>query len=66
MYKVKDLDGKVKVYRNTQWNEWIVKVTGDKNGGWYYTDDKRDALDTAELIFKKVTAGTYNYSEATF
>ena len=62
MYKVKDMDGKVKVYRNTEWNEWIVKVTGDTSWGWYYTDDKRDALDTAQTIFDKIQAGEYAYA----
>ena len=47
----KSLGFKAKVYRNVEYNEFIVKFY-DEDGNYlehsnYYTDDKTDAIDTA-------------------
>jgi hypothetical protein len=36
------------VYRNAEWNEYVVKWSwDDRSITWYHTDDKEDAIDTA-------------------
>lgn len=44
VHKVND---SVKVYRDTEWQEFVVKANGEKR---YHTDDKQDAIDTANII----------------
>lgn len=39
----------VRVYRDVEWNQYIVKDT-PREATWYYTDDKQDALDTARKL----------------
>lgn len=41
--------GNVKVYRNVEWNEYVVKDSTDE-ATWYHTDCKEDALNTAQSI----------------
>jgi len=41
--------GNVKVYFNSEWQEYIVKPSSNESE-WYYTDDKEDAIDTAKSI----------------
>jgi hypothetical protein len=43
----------VKIYRDTEWDEYVVRLF--KNGieqvlASYHTDDKQDALDTAQAM----------------
>ena len=44
----------MKVYKNTEWNEYVVKpfVNGicASEVTWYYCDDKEDANDTAAYM----------------
>ena len=49
MRLIHTVNSDVKVYRCTEYNEYIVKVKGKPNAS-YHTDDKQDALDTANLI----------------
>lgn len=36
------------VYRDAEWNQFIVKPVGERNEDrWYFTDDKKDAVNTA-------------------
>ena len=46
-YRIKTLPHGTKVYRDPDWNEYRVV---DIEGGTYHTDDKDDALDTAQII----------------
>jgi hypothetical protein len=46
IHKVND---DVKVYRCTEYSEFVVRVNGKPNAS-YHTDDKQDALDTANII----------------
>lgn len=39
----------VKVYRDAEYDEYVVKVKG-KPAASYHTDDKQDAINTANLI----------------
>lgn len=43
--------GAVKIYRDSEWDEYIVKDTREAGDG-YHTDDKQDALDTAAHMNK--------------
>lgn len=42
---------KTKVYRNAEWEEWVVKFYNSQgvhmDASDYHTNDKQDALDTA-------------------
>lgn len=47
--------GTVTVHRDAEWNEYRVKMVGQKGTG-YHTDDKQDAMDTARSIAGVVAA----------
>ena len=51
IHKVTSLDnGKtVKVYRDSEWDEYSCVLVGNPDAT-YYTKDKEDALDTAECM----------------
>ena len=40
----------VKVYRNAEYDEYVVKPCPSKGCDWYFTDDKQDAIDTANAM----------------
>jgi hypothetical protein len=41
----------VRIYRNTDWGEYVVKPSAkSRESSWYHTDDKADAVATAKLI----------------
>lgn len=46
-------EGTAKVYHNTEWQEYVVKWFNTRgthmDASDYHTDDKQDALDTAQL-----------------
>ena len=45
----------VKVFRNSEWNEYVVKAYVrdiPRTGANYHTDDKQDALDTMHHMGK--------------
>lgn len=47
----------VKVYRDAEWNEYVVKLyVGGEFNGDYRTDDKQDAIDTADSIARPTQA----------
>ena len=39
----------VRVYRDVEWDQYIVK-DGPLEATWYFTDDKEDALRTAQNL----------------
>ena len=39
-----------RVYRNAEWDEYIVKLLGSTPEQWHHTDDKEDALATARVM----------------
>ncbi|MGC3025850.1 hypothetical protein ACPUER_11970 [Burkholderia sp. DN3021] len=39
----------VKVYRDSEWNEYVVCVVGNPDAD-YFTNDRADAIATAELM----------------
>lgn len=41
----------VPIYRD-EWGDFVVIVDRDNEDGWYYTDDPRDAVDTAKVMAK--------------
>lgn len=41
----------VPIYRD-EWGDFVVVVDRDNEDGWYYTDDPRDAVDTAKVMAK--------------
>lgn len=49
MRLIHTVNADVKVYRDAEYDEYVVKVKGKHNAS-YYTNDKQDALDTANLI----------------
>lgn len=52
MRKIAEISGKngiCKVYRDAEWNEWVVKPTWNEKAS-YHTWDKADALQTASVI----------------
>lgn len=44
---VHTVNDSVKVYRDAEWQEYVVKVNSEKR---YHTDDKQDAIVTANII----------------
>ena len=42
--------GTARVYRNYEWEEYIVAVDGSPWRQWYHTDDLADAKETARLM----------------
>jgi hypothetical protein len=42
----------VKVLRNAEWHEYVVRLDDDKKSD-YFTTDKQDALDTAEHMIQQ-------------
>ena len=44
----------VRVYRDVEWNQYVVK-DGPREATWYYSDDKEDALHTAQTIARQQT-----------
>lgn len=51
--KIKQI-GDVVVYRDAEWDEYIVRVGGDPKTD-YFTDDKSDAVDTAQYLANKIS-----------
>lgn len=49
MRLIHTVNADVKVYRDTEYDEYVVKVKGKPNAS-YHTDDKQDALTTADII----------------
>lgn len=52
----KNTGRKIAVYRNSDWNEWVVKFYLDGKyqvDADYFTDDQADALDTANSWLAK-------------
>lgn len=47
IHSVSDSGITVNVYRNVEWDEFVVKVKGCKADEGYHTSDKQDAFDTA-------------------
>lgn len=50
----------VRVVRDSEWNEYVVTLSigGVKQAGdGYHTDNKDDALDTADLLLNKAVKG---------
>ncbi len=49
--------GKVKVVRNAEYNEWVVKCWDTEGKRWsdvdYFTDNKQDAIDTAAAAMQR-------------
>ncbi|WYN04972.1 hypothetical protein ISREJYDI_CDS0006 [Pseudomonas phage UNO-G1W1] len=48
-----------KVYRCTEWNEWVVQFAKDRNTNFkasYHAGDKQDAIDTADYHIKRMAA----------
>lgn len=43
-------DETVKVYRDTEWEEYRVRVVGGPAGSAYHTDDLDDAMGTARML----------------
>tara|TARA_Y100001973_G_C5175332_1_gene321542 strand:+ start:712 stop:885 length:174 start_codon:yes stop_codon:yes gene_type:complete len=39
-----------RIYKDTEWNEYIVKVKGRSSDEWYHTDCKQDAINTARAM----------------
>jgi len=51
--KLSDADVIVKIYRDYEWNEFVCRlfVNGaELKDSSYHTDDKQDAIDTAEAM----------------
>ena len=54
---VEDNNNTAKVYRDSDWNEYRVKFFTDgvhQVDADYHTDDKQDAISTAESIVKQL------------
>lgn len=51
-----------RVYRNSNWNEYIVKLFIDGKHAFpdadYHCDDKQDAIDTAIVMVEQVVKAT--------
>lgn len=48
-----------KVYRDSEWNEYVVQFAKDRNTNFkasYHTGDKADGIDTAEYHIKRMAA----------
>ena len=46
----------VKVYRDSEWNEFVCRLFVDgaeMKSASYHTDDKQDAIDTAQAMFRR-------------
>ena len=54
MRLLKTLPNGTKVYRNAEWDEYVVKPRGTANDDakWHFCDDKQDAFDEAEYCEK--------------
>ena len=52
MRLIKTLPNGTKVYRNAEWDEYVVKPRGTNgdDATWYFTGDKEDAMNTAQHI----------------
>ena len=48
--------GSVKIYRDSEWDEFVVKPSL-REEEWYFTDDYQDAVDTATSIETKNIKG---------
>jgi len=53
MKKIAQFDH-VKVYWDAEWHEYVVK-DGPREEQWHHTDDKEDALSTAQTIANQQT-----------
>ena len=53
MKLIKNLENRVKVYKDQNWNEFRVVVCGNP-AATYHTDSKGDALDTAAQMLRKI------------
>ena len=42
--------GDIKIYKDTEWGEYVVVPTGEDLDAGYHTDDLEDAIDTARLM----------------
>ena len=49
MRLIHTVNADVKVYRDAEWDEYVVKVKGKPEAS-YHTDDKQDALATANIM----------------
>tara|TARA_B100000424_G_C22640746_1_gene354205 strand:+ start:228 stop:389 length:162 start_codon:yes stop_codon:yes gene_type:complete len=38
------------IYKDKEWNEYVVKVKGRSEDEWYHTDCKQDAINTARAM----------------
>ena len=47
----------VRIYRDSEWNEWQVRIPGAPDAT-YHTDDRRDALSTAEVMLRDLELRT--------
>lgn len=48
--KITGPDESAKVYRDSEWNEYRVRVDGAGPESTYHTDDKADAISTANYL----------------
>jgi len=39
-----------RVYRDAEWNEFVVKLLGSTPEQWHHTDDRDEALATARMM----------------
>ena len=45
--------GDIRIYRDLEWDQWVVVDSLDSDRGWYYADDKPDAESTAREMAKQ-------------
>ena len=45
--------GKIRIYRDRDWDQFVVVDSLQSEKGWYYTDDKADAMGSARDMDKR-------------
>ena len=65
--KMRTIEVKLRIKRDSEWNEWRVEWVQDgvyDEDKTYFTDDKQDAIETKEAIIKAY--GKTNYTNIVF
>ena len=40
----------IRIYKNEDWGEYVVKAKGSSEDEWHHTDCKQDAINTARAM----------------
>ena len=50
MRQIMKINDVIRIYKNEDWDEYVVKAKGSSEDEWHHTDCKQDAINTARAM----------------